>query len=152
MPQYIESYYLVNNRESKLILNFIGNHTIVKKETTDEYPVPQYSNFTERTFTSDKELLIFLEENQNYEYDIYWQNENEESIIRQFSVHFTDDGKMIIGVAIEGNELNSKNSVELFNEIKNYLSSSIACITSEEPPPNNSIEFANFCNERFIPL
>lgn len=152
MSQYIESYYLVNNRKSKVILNFIENFSIVKKEIADGYPVPQNSNFTERTFHSDEELLTFLEANQNYDYDIYWENEYMESVIKQFSIHFTDDGKMIIGVAIVGNELNSKDSVKLFKEIKNYLNSSIACITSEEPPPTNSIEFADFCNERFIPV
>lgn len=151
MSQYIESYYLVNNRKSNVIFNFIGNYSIVKKELADEYPVPQYSNFTERIFLSDEELLTFLEANPNYEYSIYWENENKELIIKQFSVHFTDDGKMIVGVAIVGNELNSKESVKLFEEIKKYLNSSIACITSEEPPPTNSTEFSNFCNERFIP-
>ena len=45
-----------------------------------------------------------------------------------------------------------KDSVKLFKEIKNYLNSSIACITSEEPPPTNSIDFFGFCDERFIPI
>ena len=152
MSQYIESYYLVDNRESNVILNFIGTYSIVKKELADEYPFPQYSNFTEKIFPSDEELLTFLEANSNFDYSAYWENENKESVIKQFSVHFTDDGKMIIGVAMVGNELNSKESVKLFKEIKNYLNSSIACITSEEPPPTNSIEFADFCNERFIPV
>lgn len=151
MSQYIESYYLVNNRESKIILNFIRNYYILKKELADEYPVPQNSNSIEKTFHSDEKLLTFLEINQNYDYDIYWENERMESIIKQFSIHFTDDGKMIVGVAILGNELNSKDSVKLFKEIKNYLNSSIACITSEEPPPTNSIEFTKFCKQRFKP-
>ena len=152
MPQYIESYYLVNNREYKVILNFIENNFIVKKELANEYPVPQYSNFTERTFTSDEELLFFLEANPNYDYGIYWENENKESVIKQISVHFTDDGKMIFGVAMVGNELNSKDSVKLFKEIKKYLNSSNACITSEEPPPTNSIEFVGFCNKKYRPI
>jgi hypothetical protein len=152
MPQFIESYYLVNNRKSKVILNFIEDNSIIKKELADEYFVPQYSDFAERAISTDEELLLFLEANTNCDYSIYWENENKESVIKQFSIHFTDDGKMIFGVAIEGNELNSKESVKLFQEIKNYLKSSIACITSEEPPPTNSIEFADFCNERYIPI
>lgn len=152
MSKYIESYYLVDDRKSKVILNFIENIFFCKKELSDAYPVPQNSNFTETTFHSDEELLTFLETNHNYDYDIYWENEHMESLIKQFSIHYTDDGKVIVGVAIVGNELNSKDSVKLFKEIKNYLNSSIACITSEEPPPTNSIEFASFCNERFIPV
>ncbi len=152
MPQFIESYYLINSRKSKVILNFIENNSIVKKELTDEYSVPQYSDITERTFSSDEELLFYLESNPNYDYNIYWENENKESVIKQFSIHFTDDAKMILGVAIVGNEPNSKDSIKLFKEIKNYLNSTIACITSEESPPTNSIEFACFCNGRFIPI
>jgi len=150
MPQYIELYYLVDNRKSKIIFNFIEHYSIVKEELADEYPIPQYSNFVERTFLSDDELLTFLEANSNYDYNIYWENEDKKSLIRQLSLHFTDDGKMIVGVAMVGNEINS-DSVKLFKEIKNYLNSSIACITSEEPPPTNSTEFEVFCNERFIP-
>lgn len=152
MPQYIESYYLVNNRKSKVILNFIENYSIVKKKLADEYIISQNSNFAKKSIFSDKELLAFLEANSNYDYDVYWENENNESVIKQLSVHFTDDGKMIIGVAIAGNDLNSEDSVKLFKEVKNYLKSAIGCITSEEPPPTNSIAFADFCNERFIPV
>lgn len=152
MPQFIESYYLISNRMSRVIYDFIEKYSIMQRELADEYSVPQYSGFIERTFYSDKELLLFLEANPIYDYNIYWENENMESVIKQFSVHFTDDGKMILGVAIVENKPRSINSLKLFKEIKNYLNSTIACITSEEPPPTNSIEFVRFCNERFMPI
>jgi hypothetical protein len=151
MPQFIESYYLVDKRAGKLIFDFIRFHSIVKKPLADEYPVPQYSIFEDKIFKSDDELLTFLEANPTCAYNIYWENEVKESLIKQFSAHFTDDGKMILGVAVVGNNLDSEDSVRLFKKIKKHLNPSFACITSEEPPPSNSIEFADFCNRRFIP-
>jgi hypothetical protein len=59
---------------------------------------------------------------------------------------------MIFGVSIIGRELEAAISIQLFKEIKNYLGSQYACITDEEPPPINSTEFVDFCNERYIPI
>jgi hypothetical protein len=152
MPQFIESYYLLNNRESKEILSFIEKNSVKKIELAEEYPVPQYSDIIEKTFSSDEELMSFLESNPSCDYNIYWENENRDSMIKQFSAHFTDDGKVIFGVAIKGDELDSEDSVNLFKEVKKYLKCSTACITSDESPPTNSIEFVDFCNERFKPI
>lgn len=152
MPQFVESYYLLNNRDSKGILSFLEKKSVKKIELAEDYPVPQYSDIIEQTFYSDEELMFFLESNPSYDYNIYWENENKESIIKQFSVHFTDDGKVIFGVAIKGSELNSEDSIKLFIEVKKYLNCSIACITSDESPPTNSIEFIDFCNGRYKPI
>jgi hypothetical protein len=152
MPQFVESYYLLNNRGAKEVFSFIEKKPVIKIELADEYPVPQYSNIIENTFYSDDELMSFLESNPSYDYNIYWENENKDSIIKQFSIHFTDDGKVIFGVAIKGGELDSEDSIEFFVEVKKCLKCTTACITSNESPPTNSIEFIDFCNERFKPI
>jgi hypothetical protein len=151
MPQYIDSYYLVENRKPKIIYNFIKKFSEKFSENTNEYYITDFINTTNNiVFYSTEDLFKFLEQNPNYEYSVYWNNEVE-SVIKQFNVHFTNDGNMILGIAIEGNEPNSINSVRLFNEIKNYLNSKIACITIEESPPISTIDFINFCNERYKP-
>ena len=151
MPEYIDSYYLVNSRESKVVYNFFAKYSFVKKKLADDYPIPQYSDSPERIFYSDADLLLYLENNFDCEYLIYWENIEENSEIRFFILQYTNDGKMILGVSIVGKKLDSKESVQLFIDIKNYLNSQKACITIEEPPPTNSIEFIDFCNVRYIP-
>ncbi len=152
MPQFIDSYYLVDTRESKIIYDFFEKYSFVKKELADDYPVPQYSNYPKIIFYSVEELFLFLESNLNCEYIIYLENEIGESEIKQITLQYTNDGKMIFGVSIVGNNPSSIRSVQLFKEFKYYLNSQISCITVEEPPPISSIEFVGFCNERYIPI
>lgn len=151
MPQYIDSYYLVESRASALVYDFHRDYLKKSKELSDDYPVPQYSDNPERIFDSVDKLLSYLEQNPECKYMVYWESLDQYSEIRQFNLHYTDDGKLIFGVAIIGNEPDSFESILLFKEIKKYLNSSIACITIEEPPPSNSIEFVEFCNNRFVP-
>ena len=149
MPQYIDSYYLIDSRKSEFVYDFFAKYSHTRKELADDYPIPQFSDSPERIFYSVGELLLYLEDNPNFEYAIYWENEDKKSEIKQFTLQYTNDGKMIFGVSIVGNEPDSIKSVQLFREIKSYLNSKKACITVEEPPPINSIEFIDFCNGRY---
>ncbi|MDJ1467618.1 hypothetical protein QNI16_36280 [Cytophagaceae bacterium YF14B1] len=151
MPQYIDSYYLVDSRQSKLIYDFFERFSFVKSEMSDEYPIPQYSDDPEKVFYLDSELLLYLENNDASDYIIYWGNLDETSEIKQFTLQYTNDGKMIFGVSIFGNEPGSVESILLFKKVKNYLNSQTACITVEEPPPISTLEFINFCKKRYIP-
>lgn len=151
MPQYIDSYYLVDSRESNIIYNFIEKFCKKIVETTDDYPLPQFAETHEMVYHSVKELISYLESNPTIDYVIYWRNEDKKSQVEQFTLQYTNDGKMILGVSIAGREPSSKKSVQLFKNIKNYLNSQEACICVEEPPPINSIEFIDFCNERYMP-
>lgn len=152
MPQYIDSYYLIDSRESKIVDDFFENYSFVKKQLADDYPIPQYSDNPVKVFYSDVDLLLYLERDFNCEYLIYWENVEENSEIKQFTLQYTDDGKMIFGVSIIGDELDSIKSIQLFKNIKSYLNSRKACITAEEPPPINSNWFIDFCNERYTPI
>jgi hypothetical protein len=80
------------------------------------------------------------------------ENANSSSQIKQVTLQFTTDGKAIYGVSIYGNEPDSKKSVQIFKEIREYLNSKMACITIEEPPPISSLEFVKFCKKRYIPI
>lgn len=151
MPQYIDLYYLVNSRESEVVCDFFKDYSFVKRELADDYPIPQYSDNPIKVFYSDEELLLYLEKDYNCEYLIYWENAEENSDIKQFTLQYTDDGKVIFGVSIVGTVIDSIEVVELFKHIKDYLNSKEACITMEEPPAVNSFEFIDFCNERYKP-
>jgi len=151
MPQYIDSYYFVDNRNSKLVYDFLDKYFPLRRELADDYVIPKYSDNPEKIFYSAIDLLAYLDENLNYDYIAYWENLDESNDIKQFTLQYTDDGKMIFGVSIYGREPESEKSVQVFNEVRNYLNSPIACITGEEPPPWNSIDFIDFCNERYHP-
>lgn len=152
MPQYIDSYYLINQRDSGFVEKFFNDFAPLHRELSCDYPIPQYSDYTEITFFNTKELLIYLDRNPNIDYIVYWENLDNTSEVKQITVQYTDDGKMIFGVSIYGNELDSRESLLIFYKVKRYLNANYACITGEEPPPGNSEEFIRFCDERYVPL
>lgn len=152
MPQYIDSYYLVESRKLEVLCNFFAKYfPLGGKELATDYPFPQFSNHPEKVYYSVKELLLHLENNPDFEYTIYFENKERSSEIKQITLQYTDDGKMIFGLSMYGNDPSSIKSIQLFKEIKSYLNSKMACVTIEEPPPINSNEFSSFCNERFVP-
>lgn len=152
MAEFIDSYYLVDKRKLNIVYDFFKEYQFLKNELAEDYPVPQYSEVPENIFFSDIDLLLFLETNPNCDYLVYWENKKEDSIIKQVTLQYTNDGKMIIGVSIVGVDIYSTDSIQLFKRIKKYLNSSEGCITSNEPPPLNSIEFIEFCKLRYVPM
>lgn len=151
MPQYIDSYFLVESRNSASIKNFINAFLPLSKLSTDDYPVPWFSKSPSIIFKEVEELIDYLEQNVNLEYSIYWENLDIKSIIQYFMVFYTDDGKMIFGVSVVGNNPQEMNSIILFKKIKKFLNSNICCMTVEEVPPTNSKEFLEFSKKRFVP-
>lgn len=152
MPQYIDSYYLINNRTLDIVCDFFSKYfPLGGEELATEYPFPEFSDYPEKIYYSVRKLLIHLEDNPNFEYTIYFENKDRLSEIKQITLQYTDDGKMIFGVSIVGSDPSSIRSIQLFKEVKSYLNSEKAYVTIEEPPPINSLEFISFCNERYIP-
>lgn len=151
MPQYVDFYFLVESRASKVINEFCNRFKINRSPLAENYTLPQYAEFPNIVFSSDVDLLLHLEINFNCEYLIYWENISDDSPIKQLLAQYTNDGKIILGVSIPGRVLDNPDCVILFNRIRNYLNSTAACITSEEPPPENSIDFITLCNQRFTP-
>jgi len=151
MPQYIDSYYLIENRTQILIFEFLEKYLPNAIEASDEYPVPWFAESPVNILFNIDDILKYLENNIYSEYAIYWRNRKEDSDIKHFMIFFTDDGKMIFGVSINGEEPNTAVSINVFKELSEFLNTKTGCITVEEPPPTNSIEFIEFCLDRFIP-
>ncbi len=101
--------------------------------------------------------MEYLENNKNIDFLFYWINQIKESILTRIILQYTDDGNMILGFTIldytfyENKSPFSKETIQFFFEIKKYIKCNLGCITREEPPPRNSIEFIDFCKSRFIP-
>ncbi len=151
MAQYLDFYFLIDNRESFLIKEILYKHMPMCEESQNEYPVPIYSDNPDIIFTEVDELILYLEMKSNCDYIIYWQSLDLNSIIQHFIVQFTNDGKMIFGFSVYGNNPNDKFILKLYNDLKKNLKSNVGCITSEEPPPSNSIEFLDFVKKRISP-
>ena len=151
MPQYIDSYYLIENRETSLIFNFICKYLPKYKESATDYPTPLFAEHPSRIFYNLNDIVKYLENNPHCEYAVYLENQSENDIIKHFMIFFTDDSQMIFGISINGKNPFNIKSVKLYHEISEFLDTSTGCITVEEAPPTNANEFIEFCKSRLNP-
>ncbi len=149
MPQYIDSYYLIDTRKLEIVYDFFSKFfPSGVKELAEDYPFPELSDYPEKIYYSLKELLVHLDADCDSEYTVYLENKDKSSVVKQIILQYTDDGKIILGLSIIGKDLSSTQNIEFLKYIKTYLHSKNACATIEEPPPVNSLEFIDFCNKR----
>ena len=150
MPQYVDSYHLVDTRKLEIVYDFFSKYfPLGVEELAKDYPFPEFSDSPEKNYHSVRELLAHLEDNIDHEYTIYFNNKDKSATIKQITLQYTDDGKIIFGVSIIGNDPSLIQQIEIIKDIKYYLNSKNACTTVEELPPINSSEFVEFCNERY---
>jgi hypothetical protein len=151
MAQYADCYLLVDSRSIKVGMKFLDKFLPNRKESSVDYPVPLYADEPQEIFTNAADLMQFLEVESTEDYMVYWKNTENKNVIKHGMIFYTDDGKMIIGFSVEGRNPDDEPVVQSFNEVKSYLNLEIGCITIEEEPPTNSIEFKSFCAQRYIP-
>lgn len=150
MSQYIDSYYLIDHRAPDLVNEFINTYLPEREESSDDYPVPLYSDFPSLVFKDVNELLSYLELNDDLEYSVYWRSTDANAVIKHCMVFYTNDKKMIFGISINGNNPEDPKSIAVYKEVQLFLKSRYGCICVEEPPPHNSVEFLEFCKERYF--
>lgn len=151
MPQNIDAYYLIEERNSRIVLDFLEKYFGNRKELSENYPLPQYSDNPKITFSKADKLMEYLDKYSNIDYLLYWENLDDTSEMKFFTLQYTDDGKMIFGISFRGNKPNTSKNIYFFQKFKKILKSKIGCLTIEEPPPSNSDEFVMYCNQRFSP-
>lgn len=151
MAQYVDCYYLIDSRKYEIGINFLDNFLSIRKESSVDYPVPIYDDNPKHIFSCYKELMRFLDENPEEEYSIYWRSLEDENIIKHGMIFYTNDNRMILGVSVEGREINEGIVIETYYKVKKFLESKVSCITVEEMPPMNSFEFREFSKQRFNP-
>lgn len=151
MGQYIDSYFLVNNRDSSIVRKFLDEFFPCREEATEDYPVPEYNDNPIAVYKDIEDLYSYLEEHANETYSLYWYNSIEDSLLKNAMAFYTDDKKIIVGVSITGNSPEDMKAIEYYLNISTFLGSDVGCITVEEAPPVNSLEFIEFCNKRYIP-
>lgn len=151
MPQLVDCYFLVENRNPETILRFLNMFLPENRESAVEYGIPMYSDQPDFVFSDVSLLLEYLFEQKDLVYSIYWSNRIPDEPIRHGMVFHTDDGKMILGVSIIGNNPEEKHVLKYYKAIRTFLNAKTGCLTVEEAPPWNSPEFSKFAKERFQP-
>jgi hypothetical protein len=151
MPELIDQYFLVDTRESKFVKSFLDKYLPERAAVSDYYLIITEDGEKEIDSKDIDFVLSFYEHHVTNNDIIYLKNLDEESWIAFAILTYTDDAKMILGVSVLGtfNDVDDvRENVKIFNDIKTFTNSKVACMTVEEPPPNNSLEFVGFAKQR----
>ena len=134
-----EIYALSYDRSVSAILSFLDTYMPNRRPSVEEYPVPYTSDVKSHMFTSDLEILQFLELNPEVPYALYWDSADR-SMHEQVMVFHTCDGAVVLGRAICKWPFD-----EHLRELAAFAGSEYACPGSEAPPPDTVQEFIEFC-------
>jgi len=137
---FADCYVLTDKRTESFIQEFLDHFVPERRETADEYEVPQYAANPVENFQTAREAVKFLVENDSVKHSLYWANPVK-SELRGAEIFFTDDGHVIMGLYCETKYPDTDIEDKYFKEIKEFCGSEEGYITYEDTPPHNSKEF-----------
>lgn len=137
-PQY-EVYVACGERTVALATRFLDTFVPDRRETADEYPLPELDD-TPRTIFPDAASLMQTLENQPTEgYALYWDRDRDGDP-HQAMLIFTEDGGMIAGLASTRPDAGS-----LLRKLAAVVHGSFGLVVVEERPPETMALFADMC-------
>lgn len=137
---FADCYVLTSNRTESFVEEFLDRFVPNRRETADEYEVPQYADNPIEIFKTTREAVKFLVDHKNVRHSLYWENP-EKSDLRGAELFFTDDSHIIMGIYCETKYANTEIEDRIFKEIQQFCGSNLGYITYEATPPHNSDEF-----------
>ncbi|MFM2267896.1 MAG: hypothetical protein RL757_1337 [Bacteroidota bacterium] len=151
MAEYIDIYFLVEKRTIEVALDFMDKYAPLSVPSADDYPVALHSDNPTIIFDEPISLMRFLSAEKYIDYAIYWSNEHNQSnyFIEHIMIFYTDDNKMIFGISVDKHNCLKFDIDGVIKDINQFIKSNIYCITVEEPPPFNAMEFEDFAKARF---
>lgn len=148
---YLADIYVIKKTRSKKLADDFLNHFLPnRKESADEYLIPEHSDNPTHEFDNADELMSFLEKNENYPNRIYWRNTDEKNLNKHGMIFYNEDRTMIFGISrnadMSGN-LNTENEDQCLNEMKKYFDTNLGYVHYENPPADSYKEFVEIVNK-----
>jgi len=143
----VDIYWWIDSRNRNYLDNIMDRYVPERIQEVQDFWFPLNSDLPSQIFYSYEELMLYLERT-NDEYSIYLKNTDKTSIIKSLMLFYTTENACVLGVSIDVNSVESGVVKTFFCEVKNELGVEYGFITVEEYPPNNKIEFLNYCSTR----
>lgn len=137
---FADCYVLSENRSEKFIQLFLDKFIPNRKELSNEYEIPQYSDNPIITFNNATCLIDYLTAYKNVKHIIYWKN-NEKSKLKGAMCFFTEDNQVIFGIYCNTAFPDKSIESDYLNKLKEFCNSNIGYFTYEEPAPDNVSDF-----------
>lgn len=139
--ELIEIYVLCKERTKRLVSKFLDELLPSREEMAEDYPYPEYSDEPECVYDASDELVQVLEENKSESYSVYWDNTGD-GVVKNAMTFFTEDGCMIVGIAVPGDEVE-----HWLNELSEIVGGQYGYVGFDAPPPETREEFIQLCKE-----
>ena len=136
MGGFFDIYVLSRDRSWASAMSFLDRFLPNRKETADDYNVPNNSDRPRACFDDIDGLFTYLEQHPNEPHAIYWTSEAQGDP-RCAMVFPTADGQMVYGLSVEGNEH------RFLADLMTFLNSAEGYIDFEAPPPDNASAFVD---------
>jgi hypothetical protein len=137
---FADCYALTSKRTKEFILSFLDKFVPDREEYTHTYEVPQFSDNPSVVFSSDVQLMEYLEKNKSEKHAIYW-SKKKENTLRGAMCLFTSDGQIILGLYCETHDPDTSIETGYLQQIMNFCDSSQGLILYKEPAPRDTRDF-----------
>lgn len=137
---YADCYVLSEKRTSTFILSFLDRFLSNRKESADEYEIPQYADNPKIVFKTAVELIDYLTINKDEVHTIYWSN-TDMTDIKGAMCFFTNNGHLILGLYCDTMYPDTTIEDKVFADLRSFCGNSDGYITYEEPATHDTTEF-----------
>ena len=142
MSGYADIYVIKKTRSKEFALSFLDHFAPQRRESAENYLIPQYSNEPTYEFTNASALMTFLEPSESFSQSIYWSNLDTESPNRHVMLFYTEDGFLIFGISRHYKSADdTRSEEECLQLMTEFLETNEGYITYECPPENTHPEF-----------
>ena len=139
MPEYADIYVLGGKRSPDAIIGFLDHFLPSRRESADEYEVPQYSDAPYTVFKTADELIAYCCQNPKEPHTIYWRSDAEDE---HAEVFFLKDGGLIFGFSTPADDYSKVDAVS--NELGRFFDTDEIIVTYEDLPPESTLDFHSF--------
>jgi hypothetical protein len=142
MPEYADIYVVEKRRTPESVNAFLEHFLPSRRESADEYCVPQYSESPVEIFTAAEALIAFCCQNPREPHAIYWHSTITPEHAMAF---FLEDGGLICGISTPADNPRRVDAVAA--ELGRFLGTQDVLVTYEDLPPASVESFTSFVGQ-----
>lgn len=139
MPEYADIYVLGTKRSPDAIIAFLNHFLPARRESADEYEVPQYSKAPDTVLKTADELIAYCCQNPKEPHTIYWRSDAEDE---HAEVFFLKDGGLIFGFSTPADNHSKVDAVS--DDLGHFFGTNEVIVTYEDLPPESVADFHSF--------
>jgi len=136
MPDYSDIYVISSLRDPQTVNKFLNHFLPKRRESADEYEVPQYSETPSIIYKKANDLIEYCACNKSEEHSIYWMamggGKPEHGM-----VFYLQDSNVIYGLSTDASDQDY--AKQLLNEMKVFFDSDFGYIGHEAAPDASSL-------------